>query len=647
MSGKPGANVTRVCILCGEQFHPNSTRQKCCNKIITVPCVICGKPVEQICTTKPQPKTCSKECTTALGNIGRSVGVQNLVKTCKYCGREFVPKSARSEYCEGPHYANCQVCGKQFEIRDILRPSKTCSDQCKFALSVQHRDLDAMQTTLKATMLERYGVENAMYLPNSVKKMKTTCQQRYGVDSYTQTDEYKQRVKLTDLKKYGVEHHLQAKEVIDKRTITVQQRYGDANVFSSEYGKAKIKDTLLEKYGVTNPSKYPEFKQKATASAKNSNLECRIANLLNQYNIDYIPHYFLSSDDLTHEYDFYIPKYKILVDADGTYYHSYLSDPDGRRVRDDYDDIRLSIVPEDHIFHLIVEGYEDKGIKDLVNIIQSIDSGVFDYDSMIFQWCRSIGFPYPSYTLDRMKKDYKSLCAYSLLATYNPNSRLGESIIRNYHKSIYSAHCRHFPSPLEGWNDDTLLKKTILNRFIYVNDVDPSKVLRGLYISKLAPRVSIFNPVLSKYLTLKYLSEFDTVFDPFSGYSGRLLGVVSTGKTYIGQDINLTNVAESNSIIADLSLPNCAVSCADMLSSTGQYDCLLTCPPYSTKEIYGDELVFKSCDDWITECLNRFNCQRYVFVVDNTTIYSDYVIESIQTTSHLNSVQELVVVIDK
>ena len=62
----------------------------------------------------------------------------------------------------------------------------------------------------------------------------------------------------------------------------------------------------------------------------------------------------------------------------------------------------------------------------------------------------------------------------------------------------------------EAWEDDTLLKKVISNRLIYKNNVDPSKVLTGFNISKICPRVSIFNPVLAKYIVSNYLSEFDS-----------------------------------------------------------------------------------------------------------------------------------------
>ena len=646
MSGRPGAAIVRNCILCGEQYNPKSTRQKCCNKVITVPCVICGKPMQQICTTKAQPKTCSKECTTKLGDIGREQAAHKLHKICKYCGKEFTPNSSRDEYCSGPHYATCEVCGKQFLVTGRYNHiNKTCSDACSYISAKRNTDMIAMTSHIKETMLSRYGVENSVQIPGVLEKTRQTSLHRYGVEYYTQTSEYKDRVRATDLQKYGVDHHLKSSIVKLKRLSTIQQKYNADNVFASDFGKAKIRSTMQEKYGVINPSQNAEIKRRATNSARKSSLEQRVSMLLTQYNIEFESHYHISVGELHHEFDFYIPKYKILVDADGLYYHSYLSDPDGKRVRDDYDEVRLVLVPKDHIFHLIIEGYEDSGVKQLVDIIKDVDAGAFDYETNLFQWCRSIEFPYPQYDIERRCKDYKSLCNYTRLDSYNPNSRIGESILLSAHKSIYSAHCGNKPSPIEGWYNDTILKKAILNRLIYINEVNPSKILRGLYISKLAPRVSIFNPVLAKYLTMKYLSEYAEIYDPFSGYSGRLLGVSATGKRYIGRDINAITVSEANTIIADMGLHNCSVEVANVLESSGCYDCLLTCPPYGSKEIYGFETIFKSCDEWIDECLSRFRCKKYVFVVDSTTKYATNVVEHISMASHLNDVSEYIVVI--
>lgn len=178
--------------------------------------------------------------------------------------------------------------------------------------------------------------------------------------------------------------------------------------------------------------------------------------------------------------------------------------------------------------------------------------------------------------------------------------------------------------------------------------LNPAKVLAGFNISKIGPVVSLFNPVLAKYLVNKYLSGFDAVFDPFSGFSGRLIGAVAAGKRYIGQDLREVSVKESNEIIDFLKIQDKAsIAHKDVLQSHGEYECLLTCPPYGFKEVYGDETVFKSCDGWIDECLDRFKCRRYVFIIDETEKYRDYISEELHNASHFSNSVEHIVVIDR
>ena len=38
---------------------------------------------------------------------------------------------------------------------------------------------------------------------------------------------------------------------------------------------------------------------------------------------------------------------------------------------------------------------------------------------------------------------------------------------------------------------------------------------------------------------LKYLNDFDTIYDPCSGYSGRLIGALCAGKNFVGSDIKV------------------------------------------------------------------------------------------------------------
>ena len=516
---------------------------------------------------------------------------------------------------------------------------------------------------IHATTLKHYGVENPFYSPEiqarAVKakrekygqlgptreQLREAYQKHYGVDWYTQTQEYHDKVRATSLKKYGTEHPLSSEYAKQNRIRTCMEKYGVDNVRKAEQVKNHIRKVFMERYGYDCPSKVPEIRRKQVANARTSKLEKRVAALLDSYNIKYTTQFVVSKNGSIHAFDFYVPDYKILLDADGVYYHSYLSDPDGKFVGDGYDQVRISLIPKDHIFMLAVEGAEDKTVKELHDAIKMMDANVFDYDTDVFKWCREVGFPYPSYKDDRMKSDWLHLQRHKS-DEYKPTCRLGISIIKNFHKSIYDCRVGNSLSVRTAWDDDRLLKKVIENRLIYKNNVDPSKVLSGFNISKICPIVSIFNPVLARYLCDTYLVEFSEVFDPFSGFSGRLLGVASTGKNYIGQDRNVKAVKESNSIISFLDLAErCSVECKDVLESEGQYECLLTCPPYGTKEIYADEDIFKCCDDWIDECLARFKCSRYVFVVDKTQKYKDRVAMTLDNVSHLSTSHEYVVVL--
>jgi len=644
---KIDSNAVRVCKRCGAQFHPTSSRQMFCNQELDCVCAVCGEHFITVCGPGELKRTCSSKCQAILVKQKREMSASGLTKKCAWCGQEFIPKSVRDRYCHRTHYQTCSVCGKQFEI-DVRKDKtvKTCSKECRYILAQQHTNRESVVSHQRANLMSKYGVSNPAQIDGVREKIIQTNLQKYGKMWYRQTDQYAESVKATSLEKYGTEHFLQSREVIEKREATNLAKYGSINVASSEWGKQRIHQSFKAKYGVDNPSQYSEFKKKATRNARSSKLEQRVCQLLANYQITYIQHYFLREGDYSHEFDFYLPDYKLLIDADGLYFHSYLNDPDGVRVRDDYDEVRLHLVPEDHMFYLIVETQEDRQIKELVHILENSGHDLASHDSELFKWCRSIEFPYPTYTADRMQKDWKSLQLY-YSENYVPQCRIGLSLVKNFHPSLYHCHVNGMLSPFEGWNDDEKLKKVIRNRLIYKNDVDPSKVLAGFNISKICPCVSIFNPTLAKYLICKYLHEFNTVFDPFSGFSGRLLGTVASGKRYIGHDLNEIAVSESNDLIRFLTLSNeqCSIVRQDVLDSSGEYECLLTCPPYSTKETYNNEVVFKSCDEWIDECLARFNCKKYVFVVDETAKYADNITEEIRSDSHFSHSTEKVIVL--
>lgn len=61
------------------------------------------------------------------------------MKKCKECGKLFVPKSTRSQYCDELHYRPCPVCSKLVEAKYLSDPARCCSKECQQVLKKQNK----------------------------------------------------------------------------------------------------------------------------------------------------------------------------------------------------------------------------------------------------------------------------------------------------------------------------------------------------------------------------------------------------------------------------------------------------------------------------------------------------------------------------
>ena len=273
-----------------------------------------------------------------------------------------------------------------------------------------------------------------------------------------------------------------------------------------------------------------------------------------------------------------------------------------------------------------------------------------------FHELRKISFPYPKYTDNEMMASWRSLVdlAYTTEPYQNfaVDLRTGDKLIRNFHPSIYHAHRKGKVSPYDAWYNDNLLKMAIDNRIKYNIEMTPANVVQGFSAAKIAPKVTVFSAAIAKVLIDKYLSDATEIFDPFSGFSGRMLGTVALGKKYFGIDLSDTHAEESNGIIHFLKTHGVHIDATvlewDVMEASGSYDALFTCPPYDTKGVWekpnGEQLT---CDEWIDVCLTRFNCKKYLFVVDKTEKYSGNIVNAMVNKSHLGTNIENVVLIER
>jgi hypothetical protein len=91
----------------------------------------------------------------------------------------------------------------------------------------------------------------------SHEKIKQTNIKKYGVEYFSQTNEFVENVKKTSLEKFGMEHYSKTSEYMEKRTNTNLKKFGVGNPFELT---DLIKSSMLLKYGVEHSSQIEKNK---------------------------------------------------------------------------------------------------------------------------------------------------------------------------------------------------------------------------------------------------------------------------------------------------------------------------------------------------------------------------------------------------
>lgn len=247
----------KVCVVCGEKFHPRNSNQRICDKDHYRECPVCYRKFKVTVHTINNV-CCSQKCRGVYEkeNGAFRKAAEKAKKTCiKKYGVDCYSKT--EEYKERVKNTSLSHYGTEY-------PSQS----------------DEVKSKIHETVLERYGVDHVSQI-ESIKKsrkkaQKKTCLKRYGVDHPWKLESIREKSRRTKLERYGTEHPSQTEEVQKKIRETSLKRYRADNVRKSEYGKNKIKQTCLERYGVENPFQAEQFKDKTKKT------------LLEKYGVEYI-----------------------------------------------------------------------------------------------------------------------------------------------------------------------------------------------------------------------------------------------------------------------------------------------------------------------------------------------------------------------
>jgi hypothetical protein len=169
------------------------------------------------------------------------------------------------------------------------------------------------------------------------------------------------------------------------------------------------------------------------------------------------------------------------------------------------------------------------------------------YIKPIFDYFRNNGWIYPSISDKKLITSYKKLCEKNIDIESDEifnNGSLATDICKHYCQSYYKSSGRNKKNMVELWEDDDVLLRLIENRLV-INwqsktnetfNICHRMMIQGMRSMRLVQPITMFKPIVAKYVCEKYSNIGDTVGDYSCGFGGRLLGAMSCGRKYIGTD---------------------------------------------------------------------------------------------------------------
>jgi len=187
---------------------------------------------------------------------------------------------------------------------------------------------------------------------------------------------------------------------------------------------------------------------------------------------------------------------------------------------------------------------------------------------------------------------------------------------------MLNTRCRGFRTPLEVVQDGDLLRKALLKRVRYGENLRPNGVRKAIHSYSGTQRVSNFRPSAARSIIEHFRPSL--VVDPCAGWGGRMLGAMAACVPYVGIDPHRAAV-ENNIRLRDRVRECCnghasakvelIVDRAEAVLGQGRWkpDLIFTSPPYFDAEKYDEGHPDQSyvrypelevwCRDFLGRCL--------------------------------------------
>lgn len=253
----------------------------------------------------------------------------------------------------------------------------------------------------------------------------------------------------------------------------------------------------------------------------------------------------------------------------------------------------------------------------------------------IFKIMRNQGFSYPD-NKEKNNKEWKRLLDYQpdleSDEIYN-NSSLATYICRFFCRSFYEATEPNKPTMIENFNDDKKLRKMIYNRlgldwYTEENAHNENKECFNMSVKmichqsqrslRLISQISMFKPIVAKYIVMKYSHENDLIHDYSCGFGARMLGALSSNRRYIGTDPLTVPELEKMAQFFDLNNYTLIHDCSETwCGEENSIDLSYSSPPYFSQEVYAkdESQAYNKGEDYFYDVYWRKTLENVKFML--------------------------------
>lgn len=501
--------------------------------------------------------------------------------------------------------------GRGCTHKDCIAAKKIATNRVKFGVDNPMQSSEIVEK-LAVSNLNKHGVDNPMKLPEVQAKVVATNMDKYQVPYTCMAEPVKAKREAALTAKYGGNSPMCSRAVRGKAESTMLGKYQARHALQSDICRAKAAATLMSNWGVENPMFSKEIRRRVVETKRAHHTECSSgpedalhALLLDYFGSDDVVRYYWS-DEYPHECDFYIKSRDMYIELNGDFSHGMHW----------YDENNLD--DKKALYKWIAAKYSEN---------LTVINGKTRYDNAISVWSKKD----PEKRADAAKNNLNYIvfwdCELRDAALWfvlgcpdghdweHEYSWLPERDITGIDLNtlpelsgnhadlslIAKAYQFHvfYEREERVWQENARVRNGLpVQVFLYHNRLKYKKsapgslsdlqLMRAFTVSGILKGYTVFDTRLMDEAVKKY--DIKSVYDPCAGWGERGLYCRANGMKYLGVDVNdkLFPGYDAMRIRYDMAGQEFVHADSACVSLSGNYDAVLTCPPYGNIEIYSD-----------------------------------------------------------